>query len=104
MVRHQAIIYAQLQLCAESFHLKRDISEYSLPLHLHDARRRELTVFNSRRSAHVNDLAIDLMASGRADLKPIITHVFPLDDAADAYRLADGRTDGVVKAVIELGK
>lgn len=59
------------------------------------------TVF---RYANVYDRAIDLMASGKVDLKPLITETFAFDDSIKAFeRAAEGRpTD--VKLQIKIGK
>lgn len=59
------------------------------------------TVF---RYANVYDRAIDLMASGKVDLKPLITATFDFDDSIKAFeRAAEGRpTD--VKLQIKVGK
>jgi D-xylulose reductase len=58
------------------------------------------TVF---RYANVYDRAIDLMASGKVDLKPLITDTFDFDDSIKAFeRAAEGRpTD--VKLQIKVG-
>ena len=45
--------------------------------------------------------AIRLMASGLVDPARIITHRFPLDDAAEAFRVAADRTSGAIKVVLE---
>ena len=43
---------------------------------------------------------IDLIAAGRLDLTPLITHRLPLDDAVAAYEIFEKRTDGVVKILL----
>ena len=51
------------------------------------------TVF---RYANVYDRAIDLMASGKVDLKPLITETFAFDDSIKAFeRAAEGRPTDV---------
>ena len=75
-----------------------------VPLRLHEARRRELVIYNSRRAAGVNKQAIDLMASGQIDLKPLITHTFALDDAPRAFAMADQRADGIIKPLIRIAE
>jgi polar amino acid transport system substrate-binding protein len=43
---------------------------------------------------------LDLMASRRIDVKPLITHRFPLEDAPQAYKLISGNTDEKYLAVV----
>jgi L-iditol 2-dehydrogenase len=63
------------------------------------ARRKGLTVAFSRRMKHVYPRAIALALSGRADLRSLVTHRFPLGEAAQAFSLAAER-DGL-KVVVE---
>jgi alcohol dehydrogenase len=41
-----------------------------------------------------------VVASGRIDLKPLVTHRFRLDDIEDAYELFSHQRDGVMKVAI----
>jgi len=43
---------------------------------------------------------MDVVASGRVDLQPLVTHRFRLDDIEEAYALFAGRRDGVLKVAI----
>jgi alcohol dehydrogenase len=43
---------------------------------------------------------IDLIAAGRLDLTPLITHRLPLDDVIAAYEIFEKRTEGVVKILL----
>ena len=45
-----------------------------------------------------------LIAAGKIDTTPLITHRFPLSRIGEAYRLLDARFDGVVKVAVECGK
>lgn len=65
-------------------------------------RRKGLTIKLCRRMKHTYPRAIDLMASGRIDLKPLLTHTFPLERIGEAFDLVEGYRDGVVKAVIAI--
>ncbi len=62
---------------------------------------KELELRGVFRYANDHPLAIELVATGRVDVKPLITHRFPLSDAAEALDLVEHQRDGVVKALIE---
>ncbi|MCA9231409.1 MAG: zinc-binding dehydrogenase [Planctomycetales bacterium] len=47
-------------------------------------------------------IALDLITSGVADAKPLITHHFPFADLLEAYETHRQRADGAVKIVIEM--
>jgi L-iditol 2-dehydrogenase len=68
------------------------------------ARRKGLTVKFSRRMGHVYPRAVGLVATGKVDLEALVTHRFPLEGGAEAFALQTERRDGVVKAVIEVGR
>lgn len=44
---------------------------------------------------------IALVESGRISPEDVITHRMGLSEAADAYRLFDSRTDGVLKVLLD---
>lgn len=44
---------------------------------------------------------MEVCASGRVDLKPLVTHRFKLDDIEEAYDLFANQRDGVLKVAIE---
>ena len=68
----------------------------------HHPRRKQLTIQYCRRSAHTIRQALELIATGKVDVKPWITHRFGLEQVSEAYELVDGYRDGVLKAVIEI--
>ncbi|NOY43041.1 MAG: zinc-binding dehydrogenase [Planctomycetes bacterium] len=47
-------------------------------------------------------IALDLIASGEAEVAPLITHRFAFADVLDAYEMLRTRQDGAVKIVIEM--
>ena len=42
-----------------------------------------------------------LIAAGKLDTTPLITHTFPLKDIKAAYELFESRRDGVIKIAVE---
>lgn len=65
------------------------------------ARRKGLTIAIVRRMPDVYPRAIDLLARGQVDLASLVSRRFALNDAADAFRYASGRTG--LKTVIDPG-
>ena len=49
---------------------------------------------------NVFELAMDMLADGRIDVAPIITHTFAATDFAEAYRMASHYEDGIIKTMI----
>jgi threonine dehydrogenase-like Zn-dependent dehydrogenase len=46
---------------------------------------------------------LSVVASGRADLRPLVTHRFTLDRIEEAYDLFGNQRDGVLKVAITVG-
>ena len=64
------------------------------------ARRKGLTLRFARRMKHTYPRALALVASRRVDLRPLLTHCFPLSAASEAFRMADTYADGALKVTI----
>ncbi|HEX5368235.1 MAG TPA: hypothetical protein VFY10_02350, partial [Dehalococcoidia bacterium] len=65
-----------------------------------------IIVTNSARAGEVVDVvktAVDLIAQGRLDPSPMITHDVPFSDVGRAYELFSRRLDGAVKPIIKIG-
>ena len=67
----------------------------TVTLPLNTLMARELTLLGSFRFANVFPSAIALMASGRIDVRPLITSVYPLAELGTAMHTAIHATDGV---------
>ena len=64
------------------------------------ARRKGITVKFCRRMGEVYDRAIQLVASGRVDLEPIVTHRVSLEKTPEALALQSRYDDGIIKAAV----
>jgi L-iditol 2-dehydrogenase len=64
-------------------------------------RRKELTIFNVRRSNHEPEAALELLIARNQWFAPMVTHTRPLDRIAEAFRIVEPYADGVGKLVIE---
>jgi L-iditol 2-dehydrogenase len=64
------------------------------------ARRKGLTIKLSRRMQHSYPRAIDLVSRGLVDVRSLVTHRFPLQEAPYAFKAASQRIG--LKTIIEL--
>ena len=64
--------------------------------------RLEARIENVFRYAHVYPRAINLMAAGKIDVKPLITDRFPFEDSVKAFEFAANLPPTSVKVQIEL--
>jgi L-iditol 2-dehydrogenase len=63
-------------------------------------RRKELTLFNVRRSNHETDDALELLGAQAAWFAPLLTHSRNLDRIDDAFQIASQYRDGVGKMIV----
>lgn len=63
-------------------------------------RRKELTIFNVRRSNHETGQALDLLKTHADWFAPILTHTLPIDQIAQAFTIAGEYRDGIGKMTI----
>ena len=64
------------------------------------ARRKSLTIKLVRRMKHTYPRAIELVSKGLVDVHSLVTHRFPLEQASEAFRVAE-RREGL-KIIIEV--
>jgi L-iditol 2-dehydrogenase len=76
--------------------------ELQAPIDLHAARRKELAIYNVRRSNHESLAALQLLAEQPERFRPLITHFMPLEQAQPAFDMLQNYADGVGKLVIDL--
>jgi L-iditol 2-dehydrogenase len=77
-------------------------SEERVPLEFHVMRRKELTLFNVRRSNHEPHAALEAIAREPQRFRPMLTHSRPLERVDEAFAIAETYRDGVGKMVVEL--
>lgn len=74
--------------------------ELTLPMSL--AIQKEITIKTGWRYRHVYPMAIDAVASGKIDLKNVVTNIFDFDDIQNAMDQSIHNKTEIVKAVIKL--
>jgi L-iditol 2-dehydrogenase len=72
----------------------------SIALDVSLMRRKEITLFNVRRSNHETDQALDLLCEHSAWFAPVLTHTRPIDRIDDAFTIASNYQDGVGKMIV----
>jgi len=58
---------------------------------------REIDLRFFYRYANIYPKAISLVSEGLIDLKPLVTHRFPLDKGLEAFRIAANPAEGAIK-------
>jgi len=66
-----------------------------------DLYAKELTLTTSYRSPFTFQRSVDLASSGKVALKPLITHILPLDEISRAFEIVERRESGVMKAMVK---
>jgi L-iditol 2-dehydrogenase len=67
-------------------------------------RRKGLTIKLVRRMKHTYPRAIRLVDIGMVDVKPLVTHTFPLERIVEAFEMVAAYDDGVLRAIIQLSE
>jgi threonine dehydrogenase-like Zn-dependent dehydrogenase len=63
--------------------------------------KKELDVFGSRNSLHDFEPLIDFVSQGKVTIDPLITHVFPLDNAVEAFEQLLHNDGSLAKVLIQ---
>ena len=77
-----------------------DETHYRVPMV--ELATKELDLKGIFRYVYTYPAAINLLASGAVDLKPMITHHFSFEETLKGFEYAEEGTDGAVKVIIEL--
>jgi L-iditol 2-dehydrogenase len=75
-------------------------SELTVNLEFHEIRRKELILYNVRRSNHESDLALDLLTNHTNRFAPILTHERPMEQIAAAFDLLEHYSDNSCKVTV----
>ena len=75
-------------------------SDALVPFETSPMRRKELAIFNVRRSNGETHAAVELLAERAAWFAPLVTHRRPLDRIAEAFDITEHYADGVGKMVV----
>jgi L-iditol 2-dehydrogenase len=77
-------------------------SELETAIEFHAWRRKELALFQVRRSNHEGAQARDILSTHSTRFRPLITHTRPLDQIDRAFEQLERYDDGVGKLVIRI--
>ncbi|MGD0778176.1 MAG: alcohol dehydrogenase catalytic domain-containing protein [Candidatus Solibacter sp.] len=75
-------------------------SEVLVPFETSPWRRKELVIYNVRRSNHESLTAIELLARHTGLFAPVVTHTRPLERIAEAFSINTQYAEGVGKMVV----
>jgi L-iditol 2-dehydrogenase len=76
-------------------------SDMHVPFEMSPMRRKELSVFNVRRSNHETQEALEMLTARAGLFAPLVTHTRPMERIAEAFQIANDYTDGVGKMVVK---
>ncbi len=75
-------------------------AEVKVSLNFHVLRRKEVALFNVRRSNHDSERALDLLARNNRLFGGVLTHERPMDQINAAFELVESYADGVGKLLV----
>jgi L-iditol 2-dehydrogenase len=71
--------------------------EAATPVDMHELRRKEVALFNVRRSNHETDAAIELLLADPKRFAPVVTHAMPIEEIQRAFEMLEKKEDGAAK-------
>jgi L-iditol 2-dehydrogenase len=71
--------------------------EAATPVDMHELRRKEVALFNVRRSNHETDAAIELLLADPKRFAPVVTHAMPIEEIQRAFEMLENKEDGAAK-------
>jgi len=77
-------------------------SDDTMTLTASTVRRKGLTIKLVRRMKHTYPRAIRMVHRGMLDVKPLVTHTFPMERIAEAFDMVAAYDGGVLRAVIQV--
>ncbi len=75
-------------------------AEIHTPLPTHTARRKELVIYNVRRSCHESEAALELLRLHPGRFTPLVTHALPMRRVQAAFEMLEHYSDGAGKVVV----
>jgi L-iditol 2-dehydrogenase len=69
-----------------------------------EAADKEIDMIGSFRYCNAYPMALELVASGRINIKPLVTHHFDVQNCQEAFEVSEVGRDGAIKVAIHLMK
>lgn len=76
-------------------------SEILVPVEVSPMRRKELAIFNVRRSNHSTEKAVELLGEHERWFGALITHTRPMSEIGEAFSMAEHVSGGIGKLIIK---
>jgi len=76
-------------------------SEILVPIETSPMRRKEVALFNVRRSNHESEAALEMLVRHTDLFAPMVTHSRPMESIAEAFSMSEHYADGVGKMVVK---
>jgi L-iditol 2-dehydrogenase len=70
------------------------------PVDMHEMRRKEITLYNVRRSNHETEPALEMLRAEPKRFRPMITHALPIENIQRAFEMLEQKQDGAAKIVM----